>query len=136
MTVKVSFVASDGREFATEAECIMHEVKINPEKYEKFRDGVIMLRYMNGLILNGKDDKDSFGEDVHAFYSGPFAVIVFDKEKADAFFKIIRNAGAECPDSEPGIYFLDGFTNRWVRKAVDEYVNLVNTINQKYLESI
>ena len=54
MAVKVSFVASDGKEFATEAECIIHEVEINPEKYKKFQNGVIMLHYMNGLILNGK----------------------------------------------------------------------------------
>ena len=135
MIAKVSFVASDGREFATEAECIVHEVEINPEKYNKFHNGVIMLNYMNGLILNGKDDKDSFGEDVYTLYSSTFAVIVFDKEKADAFFKVIRNTGIECPDSEPGIYFLDGFTNKWVRK-VDKSVNLMNTINRKYLKSI
>lgn len=135
MIAKVSFVASDGSVFATEAECIVHEVEIDPDKYKKFHNGIIMLNYMNGCILNGEDDKDSFGKDVYTLYSSTFAIIVFDKEKADAFFKVIRNAGIECPDSEPGIYFLDGFTNKWVRK-VDESVNLMNTINKKYLKSI
>ena len=134
MTVKVSFVASDGREFDTETECIMYEVEINPEKFEGFHNGVIMLHYMNGLVLNGKKDEHPY-EDITTFFSNTFAVIVFDEEKAEGFFKPIINAGTECPDSEPGIYFLDGFTNKWVRK-VDESVDLMNTINQKYLKSI
>lgn len=128
MLVKARFVASDGREFATEEDCILYEVEINPEKYEKFHNGIIIID-CRGIILN---DGCNMNYD-DAFFSA-YSIIVFDKDRADSYFgHLINEFDAVCPSSNPGIYTIDGAN--WYRK-ISQFVNSVNIMNQLYLKHV
>ena len=122
MTIELSFIASDGAKFDTEAGCILHEVKINPEKYKMFHNGIIIYD-CDGTKLNG-DHHDELCDD-DGFFNA-YSIIVFDKEKADYFFAHLSNEfEAVVPQSDPGIYVLDGM--EWHRKLrFDGFVKIMN----------
>ena len=128
MIMKVCFVASDGREFATEADCILHEVEINPEKYKMFHNGIIIYD-CDGTVLNG-DHHDGLCDD-DGFFNA-YSIIVFDKEKADSFFTHLSDEfEAVVPQSDPGIYVLDGM--EWHRTMrFDGFVKIMNNFLKSF----
>ena len=126
MNIKVCFVASDGMEFGTVKDCILHEVEINPEKYRSFNNGIIM--FTNSTMLNkGFNYTDNF--------FNAYTIVVFDKEKADSYFThLVDEFGACVPSSDPGIYYFIG-DMEW-RCRMDNIVGFADALNQLYLKLI
>lgn len=126
MNIKVCFVASDEMEFSTVKDCILHEVEINPEKYESFGNGIIIFDTNSTILNKGIDCTDNF--------FNAYSIVVFNKEKADPYFThLVDEFGACVPSSDPGIYVIDDM--EW-RRRIDSVVGFVDVLNQLYLKMI
>lgn len=126
MNIKVCFAASDGMEFSTVKDCILHEVKINPDKYKSFNNGIIIFDTDSSILNKGIDCTDDF--------FNAYSIVVFDKEKADSYFAHLVNEFEACvPSSDPGIYIIDGM--EW-RCRIDSIVGFADVLNQLYLKLI
>lgn len=106
MNIITKYVAWDGSEFSSEAECFNYE-KIVPEPKEKYKDQIFLYnKYLEKLPLDTKFD-----------WADVDFIMVTSSEAAEALAKIME--GYECPFEDgdynnPGYYYYDEITNGWV----------------------
>lgn len=130
MKIEVKIVASDGKECNYIQECILHEAATSPETFSKFNNGLVMYHRM-GAPLNADE---STIEETHDFFKAG-AILIFDKEKAEYFFKGFKASGTAIPDTNPGFYVLDIISDTW-KRVLDDNINIIDTISKRYLEKM
>ena len=130
MKIEVKIVASDGKECNSIQECILHEAATSPETFSKFNNGLVMYHRM-GAPLNADE---STIEETHDFFKAG-AILIFDKEKAEYFFKGFKASRTAIPDTNPGFYVLDIISDTW-RRVLDDNINIIDTISKRYLEKM
>ena len=128
MKIEVKIVASDGKECNSIQECILHEAATSPETFSKFNNGIVMYHRM-GAPLNADE---STIEETHDFFKAG-AILIFDKEKAEHFFKGFKASRTGIPDTEPGFYVLDIVSDTW-KRVLDDNISIIDAISKRYLE--
>ena len=130
MKLKLKFVANDGKEFETEQACIVYEAATNPDKTNKYHNGVIMFHRLGGVLNTNM----SINEEIATFFKNTSAILVFDRDKANELFKIIGAGGdIPVPSSTPGFYIFDTKNDRWY-DILNESVQVLYSIFERYLK--
>ena len=129
MKIEVKIIASDGKECNSIQECILHEAATSPE-ISKFNNGLVIYHRM-GAPLNADE---STIEETHDFFKAG-AIMIFDKEKAEYFFKGFKASRTSIPDTEPGFYVLDIVTDTW-KRVLDDNIGIIDAISKRYFKKM